>query len=220
MRASVIWHPALPSPALPSAGTVHAIRVAGQALALWRSATGQVQAWEDRCPHRGVALSLGRVLGDRLACAYHGWEYAEGSGRCVAIPAMPHQPVPGKVCVKTYAAVERQGMVWVRLDGEATASPADDSPGEAPLRFLRSIAVAAPRSTIDTGLAAQGFSPAGPCQWRGQKAGHVLRLWVLDAATDWCLLHVASEATPSDANTGELFNALRILRDRLAHPRS
>ncbi len=219
MHASVVWHPVLPSPALPSGDTVRATQVAGQALALWRSASGQIQAWEDRCPHRGVALSLGRVLGDRLACAYHGWEYAEGSGRCIAIPAMPHQPVPGKVCVKTYAAVERQGMVWVSLDDEATA-PADDPPGVAPPRFLRSMAVALPSATVDAALAAKAFTPAGPCRWRGHWAGHVLQLWVLDAAADGCLLHVASEATPPDAATGALFNALRLLRERIEHPRS
>ena len=91
--------------------------LAGQPLALWRSGSGAVQAWEDRCPHRGVPLSMGRVKGDQLACAYHGWQYAAQDGRCTAIPAMPDRPVPGKVCVKTYAALERQGMVlmiWPR----------------------------------------------------------------------------------------------------------
>ncbi|MCB2027239.1 MAG: Rieske (2Fe-2S) protein [Rhodoferax sp.] len=219
MTSPCNWYPALPAQRVSATGAVIAVQLRGQDLAVWRGASGTIQAWEDRCPHRGVALSLGRVLGDRLACAYHGWEYAEGSGRCVAIPAMPQQPVPGKVCVKTYAAVERQGMVWVALDGDA-AAPADDPPDVAPPRFLRSMAVAAASATVDAALAALEFAPAGPCRWRGHWAGHTLHLWVLDAAADRCLLHVASEAAPSDAAVATLFNALRLLRARIEHPRS
>ena len=81
------------------------------------------------------------------------------------------------------------------------------------------MAVAAPSAMVDAGLAAQAFTPAGPCQWRGHWAGHMLHLWVLDAAADTCLLHVASEAAPSDAAVATLFNALRLLRARIEHPR-
>ena len=36
------------------------------AVALWRSASGEVNAWEDRCPHRCLRLSLGVSEGDNL----------------------------------------------------------------------------------------------------------------------------------------------------------
>ena len=209
------WHPVLPAQSLPAAGAIAAALVRGQSLALWRSTSGAVQAWEDRCPHRGVALSLGRVLGERLACAYHGWEYAAGSGRCVAIPAMPRQPVPGKVCVTTYAALEHAGMVWVAL--KAGAKPPTPPPQhDTPAQFLRSMAVAAPHAGVATALAAAEFTPAGPCQWRGHLAGHGLHLWLLDAAAHWCMLHVASTTTrPSGPAPPALFHALRGLRERL-----
>jgi len=41
-----------------------------------------LRAYEDRCAHKGVALSAGRLAGPRLVCAAHEWEYdvATGSG--------------------------------------------------------------------------------------------------------------------------------------------
>src|SRR5258706_15323621 len=48
--------------------------IAGVPLVLFRSG-GRAAALIDRCPHRNVPLSLGRVLADgRLECAYHGWQ--------------------------------------------------------------------------------------------------------------------------------------------------
>lgn len=217
MPSQSTWQPVVPTTGLGAAGAILAARVQGRRLALWRAASGAVQAWDDRCPHRGVALSLGRVLGDRLACAYHGWEYAEGSGRCVAIPAMPGQPVPGKVCVTTHAVLEHEGMVWVALGADAAATaPLPSAQHGAPAPFLRSMAVAAPQAAVETGLAEQAFTPAGPCQWRGHWAGHSLHLWLLDAATDWCMVHVAAaNIHPSEPAPPALFHALRGLRDRL-----
>ena len=48
----------------------------GERLVLWRDGAGAVHAMEDRCPHRGAALSRGRVTGDCIACGYHGVEVA------------------------------------------------------------------------------------------------------------------------------------------------
>lgn len=217
MTTPSAWYPVLPARSLPVGGVrVTAAQVRGQDIAVWRSTSTAVQAWEDRCPHRGVALSLGRVLGDRLACAYHGWEYAAADGRCVAIPAMPHQPVPGKVCVKAFAAREHQGLVWVALhagmDAAAPALPAADGPAP---HFLRTLSLDMPLAGATTALAALGFAPAGHCQWSGPWSGHGLRLWTLDAAAGWCQLHVATDAAPPADGTAPLFAALRLLRERL-----
>ncbi len=40
-----------------------------------------VRAYEDRCAHKGVALSAGRLTGTRLVCASHEWEYDVATGR-------------------------------------------------------------------------------------------------------------------------------------------
>ena len=50
---------------------------------------GKAAALLDRCPHRNVPLSLGRVVaGGRLECAYHGWQFeSERSLRARSGPA-------------------------------------------------------------------------------------------------------------------------------------
>ena len=48
-------------------------------IALYRSESGQLSALENRCAHRQLPLSCGRVEGERLVCQYHGWKY-DGAG--------------------------------------------------------------------------------------------------------------------------------------------
>lgn len=49
-------------------GEVKKVEVDGVPIALWRTATGDVSARSDVCPHRGASLSRGRVSSDRLIC--------------------------------------------------------------------------------------------------------------------------------------------------------
>ena len=143
----------------------------GQELAVWRADDGAVNAWENRCPHRGVRLSVGTNLGDRLKCRYHGWTYESGSGQCVERPAHPGEKPPSLVRAHRYACVEVGGYVWVRLagggdDGAGTGS--DPGPGfgsdSAPAGFtLRSIHVFAPAAAVADALARHaGEAPDGP----------------------------------------------------------
>lgn len=43
-------------------------------LVIYRTSHGVVVA-KDICLHRGSRLTLGRLEGDELVCAYHGWRY-------------------------------------------------------------------------------------------------------------------------------------------------
>jgi phenylpropionate dioxygenase-like ring-hydroxylating dioxygenase large terminal subunit len=87
----------------------------GEPLVLWRGRDGAPRAMTDLCVHRGTALSLGRVSGDELVCAYHGWRYG-ADGRCVAIPQLADPArVPAKARVAAFRAVERYGLIWVAL---------------------------------------------------------------------------------------------------------
>ena len=64
--------------------------IAGVPLVLFRS-LGRAGALVDRCPHRNVPLSLGRVLPDgRLECAYHGWQF-DTAGNCIDMPNEPEE---------------------------------------------------------------------------------------------------------------------------------
>ncbi len=90
----------------------------GQELAVWRADDGTVNAWENRCPHRGVRLSVGTNLGHALKCRYHGWTYESGSARCIAIPCHPRLTPAAAIRVRAYPCMERRGHVWVRLAEE------------------------------------------------------------------------------------------------------
>ena len=63
-------------------GRPHGVRVLGRHLVLWRDEAGKVHCLEDYCPHRGARLSRGEVLGDNIACRYHGVTL-DGSGTIV-----------------------------------------------------------------------------------------------------------------------------------------
>ncbi|TAF31270.1 MAG: aromatic ring-hydroxylating dioxygenase subunit alpha, partial [Oscillatoriales cyanobacterium] len=41
-----------------------------QAIVLFRDSAGKINALEDRCPHRQVKLSHGKIKGDLIECAY------------------------------------------------------------------------------------------------------------------------------------------------------
>src|SRR5690242_4663465 len=60
-------------------------RLAGEDLVLFRGADGAPRALLDRCPHRGVALSLGTLVDGCVECPFHGWRF-DGDGRRVAVP--------------------------------------------------------------------------------------------------------------------------------------
>ena len=106
------------------AGELHAIE-----LALWRDDEGGVNAWDNRCCHRGARLTLGINTGHRVRCQYHGWQYRSGDGQCVALPAASQTPPPTSVCAHTFAALERHGLVWVHL-GLPAGSHALPPPGD------------------------------------------------------------------------------------------
>lgn len=108
-----VWHPAGFSRDLDGGG-LRAVSVLGQDLVVWRG-KGGVLAWQDLCLHRGVRLSLGRVVeGCALRCAYHGWTYGE-DGRCLKMPAHPSLNPPEKARVHEYSCREQDGLVWVAL---------------------------------------------------------------------------------------------------------
>jgi len=93
-------------------------------LVLWRDAQGGPRCLLDRCPHRSVPLSMGRVVGGEIQCAYHGWRF-DGSGTCTLVPGLSApERGPGR-CASAFPAVEQQGFVWVWMD---PATPPTDPP--------------------------------------------------------------------------------------------
>ena len=66
MTERSLWHPVAQSQEVVTAPLP--VQLLEQPLVLWRNAEGLVQAFNDRCPHRGARLSMGRVENNNLEC--------------------------------------------------------------------------------------------------------------------------------------------------------
>lgn len=107
------WHPVLAAASLGGDAPQPA-SLLGNDLALWRDGSGQVHAWEDRCPHRGTRLSVASIVDGELACRYHGWRFGV-DGACTQMPAEPGGCPSLQVSARAYRAQEHCGLIWVCL---------------------------------------------------------------------------------------------------------
>jgi phenylpropionate dioxygenase-like ring-hydroxylating dioxygenase large terminal subunit len=82
-------------------------------LAIWRDVNGKACCIADRCCHRGVSLSCGKIVDGRLECPFHGFIY-DGLGRVLLIPANGKvKPVPETMHVPAYKTYEAYGLIWI-----------------------------------------------------------------------------------------------------------
>lgn len=102
-------------------GAVMPVMVWHQAIALYRDDFGQLNALDDACPHKGVALHKGKVQGRMLACRYHGWEF-DRDGQCVNIPYLPNEQKLPCAQVQTYPVQEKYNLIWVFPGDRALAA--------------------------------------------------------------------------------------------------
>jgi phenylpropionate dioxygenase-like ring-hydroxylating dioxygenase large terminal subunit len=93
----------------------------GEPVLFYRTADGTLAALQDRCCHRGLPLSHGRVQGDCVTCGYHGLTFNR-TGACVNVPGQERIPPAAKV--PSYLVRESDGMVWIWM---GDASQADDA---------------------------------------------------------------------------------------------
>ena len=92
---------------------VTGVRRMGENLVVWRDSQGRIGVALDKCPHRGIALSKGRVINDHLQCPFHGFEY-DLTGRCKLIPANgKSSPVPDHIRATCYPVVEQNGFIYI-----------------------------------------------------------------------------------------------------------
>lgn len=113
------------------------VTVAGRPLVVARLGEGPdapVVAFDDRCRHRGAALSPGHVAAAPdgtpcLVCPYHGLHH-DAAGRAVHLPARPDDRLPSTLGLTAHPTEARHGFVWVLLDGGPQVL--DRCAGEAP----------------------------------------------------------------------------------------
>ncbi|MES2510389.1 MAG: aromatic ring-hydroxylating dioxygenase subunit alpha [Pseudomonadota bacterium] len=97
-----------------------AVTALDQKLVLFRGESGEITALADRCPHRGVPLSYGKVLGNDLRCGYHGLRI-NSEGVCVKIPCQTQ--IPSQARVRRYPLEVKYKLVWVWMGKAELADP-------------------------------------------------------------------------------------------------
>ena len=110
-------------------GKLLPLTIAGERVVFFRDANGAPAALIDRCPHRGVALSLGKLCEGILECPFHGWRF-DGTG---ANRMVPWNPDAKRDLLGATALPVREinGLLWLHTGPEATTEP---DPGETLLR--------------------------------------------------------------------------------------
>lgn len=87
------------------------LKVAGTPVVLFRGPAREPVALVDRCPHRGVALSLGTVRAGCLECPFHGWRFDAHGAAC----HVPWNPDAKLAPLRAHALPVRElaGQIWI-----------------------------------------------------------------------------------------------------------
>ena len=100
---------------IPVLGSRRVARPQGLDVAVFRSASHEVFALLDRCPHKGGPLSQGIVFGTRVACPMHNWTIGLCDGQASA---------PDEGCTPKFTVKVEDGAVY--LDAAELATVATD----------------------------------------------------------------------------------------------
>ncbi len=187
------WFPIARSEEVEKRHVFHA-KLLGEELAVWRDDEGRINAWENRCAHRGVRLTIGDNLGAELRCRYHGWRYLSGTGQCSVIPAHPGQTPSPAIRAKAYRCAERYNFVWVSLGSEGEIPEIATLAGDAPLT-LRSIFVEAAAPVVGAALA--GIAGATIRDPFTIETGDTIVTLLQPVSQGRCIIHAALTPAPS-----------------------
>jgi nitrite reductase/ring-hydroxylating ferredoxin subunit len=121
------WYPTLTEGELGK--KPKAVRLLGNDIVLFRDGTN-LFAMDDRCPHRGVKLSLGQCrFSGTISCPYHGWTFDGATGKlAAALMDGPDAPIVGKVTQRTYPVQAHAGLIWIWPGAMQTSNLVDDIP--------------------------------------------------------------------------------------------
>ena len=103
-------------------------KICEKPIVTWRTDEGNIVAYDNRCMHKRMPLSEGRIMPDgTLECAYHGLCY-DASGKCVAVPSHPDGNIPAQLQLKAFPVREQHGLVWVWPGDPEISVDADPPP--------------------------------------------------------------------------------------------
>lgn len=199
--------------------SARAVSAGGLDIVVWRSAGGTVQAWENRCPHRGMRLSFGQVRGDNLVCRYHGWSFDQ-TGQCRHIPASPEMTPPPTACVETYACREALGLIWVNTTDDHTASliqMAEQTGLADEPYFVKSIYVGKPLTALAAFFDDDILMP-GIVRLSTETTREDILLALQQSAAERCALHIVVRSKSDTARELYYIDWARRLRWHLSNP--
>ena len=90
----------------------------GKSVLFYRAPDGQALAFDNACPHRSAPLSMGRLHGDVVECAYHDLRF-DRSGMCIHNPH-GNQKIPVRACAHPSLSAGGPSRLAVDLDGRRT----------------------------------------------------------------------------------------------------
>ena len=97
-------------------GEVKPLHYFGRDMVLFRTESGRARVLDAFCPHLGAHLGHGgRVIGEDIACPFHGWEF-NGAGRCTKVPyakQMPPKVAGDREVIYAYPVIERNQAIFV-----------------------------------------------------------------------------------------------------------
>jgi len=106
------WYAILPSKAVKK-NKIVAVKRLNLELALFRNEAGVLGCVVDQCPHRGAALSIGKIKGNCIKCPFHGLEF-DIHGKCTFIPANGIAAnVDSRYNVKKYIVKEANDIIYL-----------------------------------------------------------------------------------------------------------
>jgi len=100
---------------------LYPLEIVGLHIVMYRTKAGTLTALEDRCPHRQLPLSKGKLVDDTIQCGYHGMTF-NTVGKCIRVPGQDN--TPERANVDAYPVEERHGIVWVWMGDASLADPA------------------------------------------------------------------------------------------------
>lgn len=91
-------------------------------IVVYRNKEQKVLAFIDRCPHRSIPVSDGKICNGNIVCPFHGWEFNE-EGTCVKVPGMVEKETLKAPKLRKYETIENNGLVWLCLNPRSEKKP-------------------------------------------------------------------------------------------------
>lgn len=118
------------------------VKIWNRAIVLFRDSADKINALEDRCPHRQVKLSHGKIKGDLIECAYHGWRF-NAIGECAEVDYLAANQQLPNCKIRWFPVKEKSGFIWIFPGDETQAEQIDllSLPEWEHLNYIATVAV-------------------------------------------------------------------------------